>query len=168
MKKNTTYIARNVLEALILKSGLATEEKKGWTLVGKFGTGGARIYVPHTKNVGRVDLSAFTVDCAEYGVKDLGGESFGNVHQQLDFSLPAEQVLVNFEKLLAHIDTLAKPEKTPRKQSAKAAAPVAAPVAATPEEVRRKKILDRAQELIATAGLSAGQAIVQAQADIGD
>jgi hypothetical protein len=172
MKKNTTYIARSVLEAIIVKSGLATEEKKGWTLVGKFGTGGARVYVPHCKNVGRVDLSAFTVDCAEYGVTDLGGLAFGNVHQQLDFARPAEEILVNFEKLLAHVATLAKPEKTPRKMSPKsvASAPAEPPAPVDPKEARRQKILARAKELlIATpAGLSVGEAVAQATADVGD
>jgi hypothetical protein len=169
MKKNTTYIAANVIAAIVVKSGLPTEEKKGWTLVGNYGTGGARIYVPHTKNVGRIDLSAFTVPVADFGVVDLGGLAFGNVHQQLDFSLPAEQVLVNLEKLLAHMATLAKPAKTPRKsmtpKPVAASSTPEAPAQVDPVAERKKKILARAQELILSAGLSAGQAIVQAQAD---
>jgi len=171
VKKNTTYIARDTIMSLATQAGLMLEEKKGWTLAGSYGTGGARLYIPHTKNVGRIDVSACTVPL-EMGVRDLGGESFGNVHQQVDFSLPGEQILENLEKIFAFVKALPKPEKVARKAPAKSASspssspePVAsAPV--DPKEARRNLIFAKAQELIAARGLSAIEAVTAAKNEL--
>lgn len=167
MKKNVNYIPREQIMAVVSKSGLPTEEKKGWTLVGNYSTGGARIYIPHTKSVGRIDLSAFTLDPATFGTRDLGGESFGNVKQQVDFSLPPAQVLVNIEAILLALRELPKPEKAPRKAPEKSAS-TPAPASTEPDPVaqRRALILKKAQELMALRGMGVGDAIAQAQADM--
>jgi hypothetical protein len=124
MKTNVTYVDAAKFEALILaasaKHGFGVVPQKGFIQVA--GPRGRRLYVASTKRVGRVDISGFVMEGPGY-VKPHCGE-FGNVKQQLDFSLAEDAVLLNFEALLDHMATLAPVEKAERKPAAaKADAP---------------------------------------------
>lgn len=114
MKTNVTYIDAAKFEALIVASGLTMAGQKGFVKV--MGPKGRVVYVASTKRVGRVDISGFEMEGPGYVTPHCG--PFGNVKQQLDFSLPEDEVLSNFQKLLAHMATLSPVEKAPRKAPA--------------------------------------------------
>lgn len=101
MKKNTTYIPFSTLFAAVEASGLTVVEKAGWLKV--CGASGRRLYVPKTKNVGRVDLVGLSDGD---GRRALGGESFGSVTHQLDFSLPEAAILAALDAALLDLATL--------------------------------------------------------------
>lgn len=164
MKKNVTYVANDKIMQVVRESGAQIEEKKGWTKVSF--SPAHRVYVPHTKNVGRIDVSGFEVTDALI-VVSLKGESFGNVKQQLNMTLPEEQILANLKIVLESMKALPPAAKPPRKQPERKseAKPIEAPVA-NPVDERKKKLLSRAQELIALRGLSIGEAITAAQAEM--
>ncbi len=91
-----TYVAIDKMLEIIHQSGLETEEKKAWIKV--VGPGGARVYVPKQKNVGRVDIAGWSAP--EGTSVKLGDRAFGAVQERLDMSLPEEQVLENFRLVL--------------------------------------------------------------------
>lgn len=120
MKTNVTYIDASKFEALILASGLPMAVQKGFVKVS--GPKGRQVYVASTKRVGRVDISGFEMEGPGYVTPHCG--VFGNVKQQLDFSLGEDDILSNFAALLEHMKSLAPVEKAPRKEAApKADAP---------------------------------------------
>jgi len=81
-----------------------------------------RVYVPKGKTVARIDLSGFEVpNPQEYGVKALGGESFGAVKQQLSFEGTEAEILANLEKVLKFMATLSAVEKVKKAPKAKPA-----------------------------------------------
>lgn len=141
MKTNVTYIDACHFENIIAESGLPATLQKGFVRVD--GPKGRRLYVASTKRVGRVDISGFEVS--------LGGQAphcgpFGNVKQQLDMSLPQEEVLENFRWLLVTMASLPAVEKPARKPAAaKADAPKGwtgvkkAPAAPKPDRLARIK-----------------------------
>lgn len=108
-KKNVTYVSRDTLMAAIAASGIPTQEKAGWTLVGQHGTKGPRIYVPKTKGVGRIDVCGLG---DRDGLRALGGESFGAVTHQVDMSRPEPEILATLDDVLT---ALAVAEPTPAK-----------------------------------------------------
>jgi len=121
MKTNVTYIDASKFEALILASGLPVAAQKGFVKVQ--GPKGRQVYVASTKRVGRVDISGFEMPEGPGYVTPHCGP-FGNVKQQLDFSLGEDEVLANFAALLEHMKALAPVEKAARKApAAKADAP---------------------------------------------
>jgi hypothetical protein len=86
MKKNVTYIAQEKFVAIATAQGLKLTEQAGFIRVELEGKPEHRLYVPRTKQVGRIDLAGFTPR-ARKGFRILGeGERFGAVHAQLDFS----------------------------------------------------------------------------------
>jgi hypothetical protein len=163
MKKDITYIDGAKFEAIITARGLTPVPQAGFVKVS--GAKGRNLYVARTKRVGRVDLSGF-----EYtgdGVRNLGGESFGAVTQQLRFDLPEEQVLANFTAILDHMLTLPAREVEKKAAEPKAKAPkaqgwsdkVAAP---TPED--RAARLALIQKVAAEKGVKVSKkAMAQAE-----
>lgn len=127
MKKNVTYIAQELFEGVAKELGLGWKEQAGFIKVA--GATGRAVYVARTKRVGRVDISGFT--SSSPGVRDLGGESFGAVTQQLDFSRTEPEILATFRLVLGELKALPAREKEPRKQlepkAAKPEAPEASP-----------------------------------------
>jgi hypothetical protein len=126
MKTNVTYVDSAKFEAIIKNSGLPYNVQ---SCVKVIGPKGHNVYVCAGKNVtGRVDISGFEMDGPGYVEPHCG--RFGNVRQQLDFSLSEDAILENFAALLEHMKTLepkAKPER-------KAPAPKKdAPVGLSPE-----------------------------------
>lgn len=122
MKKDITYIDAAKFEGIITAKGLTPVPQAGFVKVS--GAKGRTLYVARTKRVGRVDLSGFEAP-AEMGTRNLGGESFGAVTQQLRFDLPEAEVLANFEKVLDHMLTLPAREVEKKSATPKASAPKA-------------------------------------------
>lgn len=105
MKKGTNYIPQSDLEKLARELGLTVVEQKGFIKVAADSK--HRVYIAKTKLVGRVDLSGFKTSGIP-GVVDLGGESFGMVHQQIDFTRPAPETLETFQNVLLAMTALAE------------------------------------------------------------
>lgn len=101
MKKNVTYIDAAKFEAIIQELGISVQVQKGF--VKCKGAKGRNVYVPLTKTVGRVDISGFVYDIP--GALTLD-PPVGAVYQQLDFSLPEEDILEAFKAVLEHMKTL--------------------------------------------------------------
>lgn len=110
MKKNVTYIDAQKFQIVLEKHGCKMVPQAGFIKVS--GAEGRNLYVSKQKRVGRVDFSGWTIEGEGY--LNLGGEKFGNVEQQLDFSLPEAEVLANFEKALLHMLSLPPAEKKKR------------------------------------------------------
>jgi hypothetical protein len=115
MKTNTTYVDACHFEQIIEASGLAYEPQKGFIKVK--GATGRQVYVASTKRVGRVDISGFLMEGP--GIRDLGGESFGAVKQQLDFSLTQDEILGHFARTLEVLKALPPAEKVKRSMAPK-------------------------------------------------
>jgi hypothetical protein len=175
MKPNVTYIDGEKLMALVRESGSPTKEQSGNFRVESKTCPGCRLYVPRGKRVCRVDLSGFTV--SDPAVRDLGGESFGNVKQQIDFSLPEDGVLAGFKRVLDHLNSIppgASPVRPRTEKQKKFRQPGSEPSAAAeepagsqakgPADERRERIMARAQQLMVTVpGMAVGAAVLQAQ-----
>lgn len=119
MKTNINYVDACHFETIITASGLDTEPQKGFIKVK--GKTGRRVYVAVTKRVGRVDLSGFTMEGPGFIEPHCG--PFGAVKQQLDMSLPQDEVLANFARLLKVLEELPAAEKAKRSMAPKADAP---------------------------------------------
>jgi len=145
MKKNVTYISSATVLAVLEASGLPIVEKAGWLKV--CGASGRRLYVPKTKSVGRIDLVGLSDGP---GRRALGGESFGSVTHQLDFSAPEADILSALDAALLDLATLEAAAPKVRTQRVKAPkVPVAAPTRAERKEanIARLSLLKRvAQE----------------------
>lgn len=103
MKKNVTYVDACHFERLIIESGLAVKAQAGFVKVS--GAKGRNVYVARTKKVGRVDISGFlSNDPCVITLDD--DEAFGNVRQQLDFSLTEDSILGAFENILKELAEL--------------------------------------------------------------
>lgn len=118
-KKLTNYVEAEKVTLLIATSGLRTKDQAGFTKV--LGAEGRCLYVARTKRVGRVDVSGFesteitTIESIpEPAIKNLGGEAFGNVHQQVDFTFPEEVILATISHLLDLLKTLPPRERVKR------------------------------------------------------
>lgn len=143
MKKNITYVDAARFETIIVGKGLTLLPQAGFIKIS--GAKGRNLYVANTKRVGRVDLSGFTT--ALPGVRNLGGEAFGAVSQQLDFSLPEAEVLANFEAILTEMLALPPREVVKANKPGKVAAPkpagwsdAAKPLAALDPEAAAKRL----------------------------
>lgn len=103
MKKEINYVDAAKFET-ILKTieGVSLTVQKGFVKVS--GKKGRNVYIALTKTVGRVDLSGFEFDGP--GVVALGDSSFGSVTQQMDFTLPEEDILSAFEAIVSHMASL--------------------------------------------------------------
>jgi hypothetical protein len=140
MRKNITYVDASKFELIVNELGLTAIPQAGYV---KCGSGNGRhLYVAKTKRVGRVDLSAFEVP-SDLGVTNLGGEKFGNVTQQLDFSRPEEEILASFRKVCEHMISLPPVEKVSRAKPAGEAKPKAqgwsqAVIEMSPEEKQKR------------------------------
>lgn len=116
MKTNVTYIDGAAFEKLILESGMQHVPQKGFVKV--CGPKGRNAYVASTKRVGRVDLSGFEMLDTQGGI--LPGfvvphcGPFGNVKQQLDFSLAEADILNNFKAMLEYMAGLEEAIRKPR------------------------------------------------------
>ena len=116
--KTVNYINHADLIILATDLGIEPIRQAGFTKLQ--GPAGRQVYVANTKKVGRIDISGFEVDFVEFGVVNLGDESFGAVKQQVDFTKPVEDILVNFIKILKHMQTLSpvvKEKKSKTKKS---------------------------------------------------
>lgn len=70
-----------------------------------------RLYITNPLQCARVDVSGFDYSDLEV-VRNLGGESFGKVHQMLRFDRPVETILAGFRLLCKGLDTFeAHPKK---------------------------------------------------------
>lgn len=116
MKKNITYISSSEFVAIVSALGLTATPQKGFLKVS--GAEGRNVYVASTKEVGRVDLSGFTL---EHGgqLEDLGDRSYGNVHQRLRFEGSRTEILEAFTAVLLHMKALGPVEAKPRRAPAK-------------------------------------------------
>jgi hypothetical protein len=139
MKTNVTYIDAAKFETLIAASGLPMSGQKGFVKVS--GPKGRVVYVASTKRVGRVDISGFEMEGAGYVTPHCG--PFGNVKQQLDFSLGEDEILSNFAALLEHMKSLAPVEKAVR---APATPKADEPKGWSPKAERAKKIAAKAKK----------------------
>lgn len=157
MKKNITYIAFDAVMSLVAASGCPTTEKAAWVRVN--GAKGRRLYVPKCKNVGRIDLANLNIE--HEGVRDLGGESFGSVTQQLDFGRPEADVLSALAHCLEMLAELPALEPKPRKRPATQPAPA---VASSPEDIRTARLARIA--LIARVAAEKGVAVSPLAADM--
>lgn len=118
MDASKTYLDPNRLLLIAQESGLLREDKASWVKLytPTSGPNGPSMYVPIAKRAARVDLSRFEMAEGTEGIKRLGGESFGQVHQQIEFSgRTEEQVLATFKLVADHMLSLPKQEKKPRK-----------------------------------------------------
>lgn len=125
--KKVTYVDAAHFEGILRKHGYTPEAHNLVSQAGfvkALGPTGYQIYIARTKRVGRVDLS-FGKDVAMDGpgFRRLGGESFGNVHQQLDFGLEEAEILKHFEAAVVRMKGLPPVERKAR--AAKAAGPKA-------------------------------------------
>ncbi|MHB8407835.1 MAG: hypothetical protein ACYDHY_06930 [Acidiferrobacterales bacterium] len=131
MKKELAYVASERFMEIASGLGLPTKEQAGFIQV--VGPKGRRLYVAKTKMVGRVDIAGFEVADVHPGtVVKLGGLSFGQVKEQLDFDpkgtaddsperLAREQEIVAaFAHICGHMATLAPVEKAKKGKAAKA------------------------------------------------
>lgn len=112
MAESKTRVPAERLFKVLEEEGARWQALSGWN---KVDIGGHRIYIPMGKSVSRVDISAFTVPHELASVVDLGGRSFGNVRQQLDFSKPEEEVLRSLREVVRHARTLPPISQEPRK-----------------------------------------------------
>lgn len=166
MKKDITYIDGAKFEAIITELGLTLNPQAGFIKLS--GAKGRNVYVARTKRVGRVDLSG--IDFTGDGVRNLGGESFGAVTQQLRFDLPEDQVLANFRSVLQHMLSLPAREVPKKESPAKPSAPKATGWSAnakttkelSPEE--RKARMDLIAKVAAEKGVKVSKkAMAQAE-----
>lgn len=145
---NKNYVDAVEFERVIQASGLAYKAQKGFVKV--MGREGRNVYVASTKRVGRVDVSGF--EMLDPDGKALPGfvrphcGEFGNVKQQLDFSLDQEAILQNFAALLEHMKGLEPAVRKPRPIGQTKPAPAGwTSVGKTPEEQKadRKALIER-------------------------
>ena len=144
MKKGTTYVDSAKLEVIWNSiDGIKVDaEGKGWIKLYVHGPLGQRVYVPRQKSVSTVELSAFETT----GMGAIPSDRGGNVKQKLDFSLPENEILANFELTLRHMLTLAPIEKVKKAQPGKAPKPKAvgmtllAPSSQGPKESKRERL----------------------------
>lgn len=125
MKKDRVYIDAAKFESKIRESGLPCEVKKGWMRVMAPAHRGYRLYVPLTRRVGRIDVACPVTEELAPLVHDLGGEAFGAVTHQLDFS-PREQgvdseaaILSAFDSFLVHLGSVEAPPPAEKKARAR-------------------------------------------------
>jgi hypothetical protein len=114
-------------EAIINELGLQRLDQAGFVQV--LGPKGRKVYVARTKLVGRVDIAGFEMHPPMLGVKDLRGESFGAVKQQLDFggAFTEEQVLTAFRSVLELMKSLPPAEKVKKEFKPRMPGSAAAP-----------------------------------------
>lgn len=151
MKSGVTYVEQGKFLAIAQELGLSTKEQKGFVKVWDAGKGenAQRLYVAKTKKVGRVDLSGFEV---EFGAQHLGGEKFGGVSQQLDMSLPEEDILTNFRALCEHMKSLPAPAPKERKaREPKAEGKVQGTAPAHDPMAEKRSLLARKQKAVEIA-----------------
>jgi hypothetical protein len=101
MKKQTTYIDAIHFETLLKDLKFKPLAQAGFVKVA--GKKGRNVYIAKTKRVGRIDLSGFEVKMV--GIEDLGGEAFGAVKQQVDFSRTQDEILATTKAVLEHMVT---------------------------------------------------------------
>jgi hypothetical protein len=76
-----------------------------------------RLYITNPTQCARVDISNFDHPDTEI-VRNLGGESFGKVHQMLRFDRPVESILAAFRLLCEGLDTFQSHPKKDRPRPA--------------------------------------------------
>lgn len=157
MKDNVNYIASEEFEQLIKASGLPARVQSGFVKVS--GAPGRNLYVARCKRVGRVDVSGFEVR-EQDGSHSPGfvaphvGE-FGQVKQQIDFSLPKEEVLRNFQRALDLLKTLPARESALPKET-KSKAPSASKRDDAAREARLAKLKAQAAKKKASSPAAGG------------
>jgi hypothetical protein len=152
MKKNVQYVDARLIQVALISAGF-TEfiAQKGFVKV-PLGPKGRTLYIAKTKEVGRVDISGFEVDLAEYKhVRSLGGESFGNVKQQVNFDKEDSRTP---EAIIATIVAVAEKGKSLGDAPVKAKSNSSSPDSSQPEpagwmndDEKTKAIADRAARL---------------------
>lgn len=162
MKKEITYIDGARFEAILTAKGLVPVPQAGFMKVS--GAKGRNLYIAKTKKVGRVDLSGFEAP-AEMGIRNLGGEKFGAVTQQLRFDLPENEVLANFELVLIHMLSLPAREIEKKSTTAKPKTPKATgwttTATTTPDEEKAAR-LALIQKVAAEKGVKVSKKALQA------
>lgn len=172
MKKDIFYIEAAQFDTIIAELGLKATEQKGFVKV-EGPAKGRQVYVAKTKRVGRVDLSGFEMEHAGW-LRDLGGEKFGAVKQQLSFARAEgeddasaqERILTNFRLVLEHMVAL------PAAEPIKRVNPVSGRVAKTPDANETDEAKAKRRALIAKFAKDKGVAIsgksIAAEAEVAD
>lgn len=91
MRSQSTGIRREVIDALIVESGLPTEDLSGWTKVLAIDQSQKRLLVPKTRQIRRIDLAGF-IPPTHPGIIRLTDEESrkisARVKGQIDFTKP--------------------------------------------------------------------------------
>lgn len=103
MKPNLNYVPREQLEEIARSAGCTLTPMAACIKVSKDKSKNL-MYIASTKECARVDLSGFDHPNKEW-VRDLGGESFGRVHQMLRFDRPVEDIKVAFRNLCEALES---------------------------------------------------------------
>lgn len=115
MKAGVTYVPRSELEAIARAEGCKIEEQRSFFKITKPGSkSDNKLYLAKTVNVARVDLSGFKLKDSAELVRNLGGESFGMVHQMLRFDRTAEEISAAFRFLCRELVTFESLPKKPK------------------------------------------------------
>lgn len=95
---------------IVRENKLAVAENEGWLKCSA--EKGRQVYISRTQHVRKVEISGFEVPSCP-GVTDLKGESYGAVHQRLNFDVEGgeEVVLRTFRSIVEHMVTLPAAEK---------------------------------------------------------
>ena len=110
-KTGTNPVPREQLESIARAEGCTLEQMAACVKVTK-GKSSNRLYITNPAQCARVDVSNF--DYPDRGVvRDLGGESFGKVHQMVRFDRPAGDILRDFHLLCRGLDAF---ESHPKKE----------------------------------------------------
>jgi hypothetical protein len=111
-KPGENSVPRSELEAIARSEGCTLEAMASCIKVQK-GKSPNRLYVTNPLACSRVDISNFDhPDMAI--VRNLGGESFGHVHQMLRFDRPVEDIKASFRLLCRGLDTFESHPKRER------------------------------------------------------
>ena len=103
MKPNLNYIPRERLEEIARNAGCTLTSMAACIKVAK-GSSKNLLYIASTKECARVDLSGFDHPNTEW-VRNLGGESFGRVHQMLRFDRPVKDIKESFKVLCEGLES---------------------------------------------------------------
>lgn len=96
-KTGINPVPRGEFERIAKEEGCVLEQMASCIKVTK-GKSQNRMYITNPAQCARVDISGFDHSDKDI-VRDLGGESFGKVHQMLRFDRPVEAILSGFRIL---------------------------------------------------------------------
>ena len=144
MKKNINYVDAALIDGVLTELGLIPQVQKGFRKYA-LGPKGRTLYVANTARVGRIDISGFETPKDWVGIKRLGGEAFGNVKEQVDFTCPPETILNTLRAVVEHGASL--PDRVEEKKgTAKASTTGVKPKGWMTQEERMELIMKVAVE----------------------